>query len=118
MMAYWGFKEQTLSIFKPVKNEEVVQMVNKILVGWGNYFHTKKFVSRFAECRFTGLTENCYTTNQSQESTGLTMLLNECCVGYWKAERLINDEDSVLLLNGRVGVDVFGFRGKKYRAFQ
>ena len=31
-------KEQTLSIFKPVKNEEVVQRVNKILVGWGNYF--------------------------------------------------------------------------------
>lgn len=26
-------KEQTLSIFKPVKNEEVVQRVNKILVG-------------------------------------------------------------------------------------
>ena len=35
--------------------------------------------------RFTGLTENCYTTNQSQESTCLTMLHNECCVGYWKA---------------------------------
>ena len=31
-------KEQTLSIFKPVKNEEVVQRVKKILVGWGNYF--------------------------------------------------------------------------------
>ena len=31
-------KQQTLSIFKPVKNEEVVQRVNKILVGWGNYF--------------------------------------------------------------------------------
>ena len=31
-------KEQTLSIFKPVKNEEVVQRVNKILVGWDNYF--------------------------------------------------------------------------------
>ena len=31
-------KEQTLSIFRPVKNEEVVQRVNKILVGWGNYF--------------------------------------------------------------------------------
>ena len=31
-------KELTLSIFKPVKNEEVVQRVNKILVGWGNYF--------------------------------------------------------------------------------
>ena len=31
-------KEQTLSIMKPVKNEEVVQRVNKILVGWGNYF--------------------------------------------------------------------------------
>ena len=30
--------EQTLCIFKPVKNEEVVQRVNKILVGWGNYF--------------------------------------------------------------------------------
>ena len=29
-------KEQTLSIFKPVKNEEVVQRVNKILVGWGH----------------------------------------------------------------------------------
>ena len=26
-------KEQTLSIFKPVKNEEVVQRVNKILIG-------------------------------------------------------------------------------------
>ena len=35
-MAYWGFKEQTLSIFKPVKNKEVVQRVNKILVGWGH----------------------------------------------------------------------------------
>ena len=31
-------KEQTLSIFKPVKNEEVVQRVNQILVGRGNYF--------------------------------------------------------------------------------
>ena len=31
-------KELTLSIFKPVKNEEVVQRVNKILDGWGNYF--------------------------------------------------------------------------------
>ena len=31
-------EEQTLSIFKPVKNEEVVQRVNKILVGWENYF--------------------------------------------------------------------------------
>ena len=29
-------------------------------------------------CRFTGLTENCYTTNQSQRSTCLTMLRNEC----------------------------------------
>ena len=38
-----------------------------------------------AETRFTGLTENCYTTNQSQESTCLTLLRNECCVGYWKA---------------------------------
>ena len=36
--------------------------------------------------RFTGLTENCYTTNQSQESTCLTMLHNEYCVGYWKAQ--------------------------------
>ncbi len=36
--------------------------------------------------RFTGLTENCYTTNQSQESTCLTMLRNECCVGYWKTD--------------------------------
>ena len=35
--------------------------------------------------RFAGLTENGYTTNQSQESTCLTMLRNECCVGYWKA---------------------------------
>ena len=26
-----------------------------------------------------------HTTNQSQESTCLTMLHNECCVGYWKA---------------------------------
>ena len=41
--------------------------------------------TRSAEARFTGLTENCYTTNQSQESTCLTMLHNECCVGYWKA---------------------------------
>ena len=31
--------------------------------------------------RFAGLTENCYTTNQSQESTCLTLLRNECCVG-------------------------------------
>jgi RNA-directed DNA polymerase len=31
-------KELTLSIFKPVKNEEMVQRVNKVLVGWGNYF--------------------------------------------------------------------------------
>ncbi len=31
-------KEQTLSIFKPVKNGEIVQRVNKILVGWENYF--------------------------------------------------------------------------------
>ena len=31
-------KEQTLSIMKPVKNEEIVQRVNKILVGWDNYF--------------------------------------------------------------------------------
>ena len=38
-----------------------------------------------AEARFTGLTENCYTTNQSQESTCLTMLRNEGCVGCWKA---------------------------------
>ena len=38
-----------------------------------------------AEARFAGLTENCYATNQSQESTCLTMLRNECCVGYWKA---------------------------------
>ena len=38
-----------------------------------------------AEARFAGLTENCYTTNQPQESTFLTMLRNECCVGYWKA---------------------------------
>lgn len=38
-----------------------------------------------AEARFTSRTENCYTTNQSQESTCLTMLHNECCVGYWKA---------------------------------
>ena len=29
---------RTTRIFKPVKNEEVVQRVNKILVGWGNYF--------------------------------------------------------------------------------
>ena len=36
----------------------------------------------FGEARFTGLTENCYTTNQSQESTCLTLLRNECCVGY------------------------------------
>ena len=38
-----------------------------------------------AEACFAGLTENCYTANQSQESTCLTMLRNECCVGYWKA---------------------------------
>ena len=31
-------KEQTLSIMKPVKNEEIVQRVNKILVGWDNHF--------------------------------------------------------------------------------
>ena len=31
-------KEQTLSIFKPVNNEEVMQRVNKILDGWGRYF--------------------------------------------------------------------------------
>ena len=31
-------KEQTLSIMKPVKNEEIVRRVNKILVGWDNYF--------------------------------------------------------------------------------
>ena len=31
-------KELTLSIMKPVKNEEIVQRVNKILVGWDNYF--------------------------------------------------------------------------------
>ena len=31
-------KELTLSIFKPVKNEEIVQRVNKVLDGWGNYF--------------------------------------------------------------------------------
>ena len=31
-------KEQTLSIMKPVKNGEIVQRVNKILVGWENYF--------------------------------------------------------------------------------
>ena len=31
-------KEQTLGIMKPVKNEEIVQRVNKILVGWDNYF--------------------------------------------------------------------------------
>ena len=41
-----------------------------------------------SEVRFTGLTENCHTTNQSQESTCLTMLCNECCVGYWKAGAL------------------------------
>ena len=29
--------------------------------------------------------KNRYTTNQSQESTYLTMLRNECCVGYCKA---------------------------------
>ena len=33
-----GLEEQAPGIFKPVKNEEVVQRVNKILVGWGNYF--------------------------------------------------------------------------------
>ena len=38
-----------------------------------------------AEARFAGLTGNCHTTNQSQESTCLTMLRNACCVGYWKA---------------------------------
>ena len=38
-----------------------------------------------AEARFAGLTENCHTANQSQESTCLTMLRNKCCVGYWKA---------------------------------
>ena len=38
--------------------------------------------------RFTGLTEKCHTTNQSQENTCLTMLCNECCVGYWKAGAL------------------------------
>ena len=43
-------------------------------------------MSPSAEARFTGLTENCYTTNQSQESTCLTMRRNACCVGYWKAE--------------------------------
>ena len=43
-------------------------------------------VTRYlAEARFTSRAENCYTTNQSQESTCLTMLHNECCVGYWKA---------------------------------
>ena len=31
-------REQTLSIMKPVKNEEIVQRVNKILVGWDNCF--------------------------------------------------------------------------------
>ena len=31
-----GLEEQTLSIFKPVTNEEAVQRVNKILVGWGH----------------------------------------------------------------------------------
>ena len=40
-----------------------------------------------AEARFAGLTGNCYTTSQSRESTCLTMLRNECCVGYWKAGR-------------------------------
>ena len=38
------------------------------------------------EARFTSRTENCYTTNQSQESICLTMLRNECCVGYWKLD--------------------------------
>ena len=37
------------------------------------------------EAHFAGLTENCYNTNQSQESTCLTMLRNACCVDYWKA---------------------------------
>ena len=31
------------------------------------------------------LLEMFQRTNQSQESTCLTMLHNECCVGYWKA---------------------------------
>ena len=29
--------------------------------------------------------EGSNATNQSQESTCLTILRNECCIGYWKA---------------------------------
>ena len=43
-----------------------------------------------AEARLAGLTGNCYTTNQTRESTCLTMLRNECCVGYWKAGIISN----------------------------
>ena len=42
-----------------------------------------------AEAWLTGLTESCYTANQSQGSTCLTMLRSECCVGYWKAGLLL-----------------------------
>ena len=38
-----------------------------------------------ADARFTSRTENCYTTNHSQENTCQTTLHNECCVGHWKA---------------------------------
>ena len=63
-------KEQTLSIFKPVKNEEVVQRVNKILVGWGNYFQCGYPRKAFDKVNWY-VRNRLYLTLQQEEPKGL-----------------------------------------------
>ena len=38
-----------------------------------------------AEARFTSPNQNCYNTDNKQESFVSTGLRNECCTGYWMA---------------------------------
>ena len=42
-----------------------------------------------AEARFTRPNQNCYNTDNKQESFVSTGLRNECCTGYWMAGRKI-----------------------------
>ena len=42
-----------------------------------------------AEARFTSPNQNCYNTDNKQESFVSTGLRNECCSGYWMAGRIV-----------------------------
>ena len=60
-------KELTLSIFKPVKSEEIVQRVNMVLDGWGNYFQCGYPSKAFGKVEVVGYLSDAHLGGLQQE---------------------------------------------------